>query len=360
MRAWLLRMCIVVLAVALVTEGAQVDAHAVSASDWRVDRVTVPYGNTPSPVRVRLTPDEDRVIASMQALIDRRPVIGYDSSRILTWVIEPSARSSTTLAMSRRILNTLQQIFDSNDFRDTLATTVVVGRSQRFLRQAVESRGCVPDLRRTNDIFLMASAVCNRRFIVINLTGYFFLTSATQSITAALERRREPPIARTSTFIVDRNLSGLAHEWAHIARAASGSGAIQPGEPAWMREGFAELMSGIARVQTFRDKMTFKSFHVLRLRKFADWTSRCTEPLRRYRGDTELLNGCEYYVGPLAVELLVADYGGLPSLLRLWETSNLRLDFEDAFESVYGMTLSYFETVADSYISAIAEVESIR
>jgi hypothetical protein len=74
----------------------------------------------------------------------------------------------------------------------------------------------------------------------------------------------------------------------------------------------------------------------------------------------EQLNGCEYYFGPLAIELLVADYGGLPNLLRLWETSNLRLDFEDAFESVYGMTLSYFETVADSYISAIAQVERMR
>lgn len=344
------------LTLVLVAQMTPVGAHAVSISDSRIDRVTVPYGNTPSPVRVRLTSDEDRVITAIQALIDRRPVPGYDSSRILTWVIEPSARSSTTLAMSRRILNTLQQIFDSNNFRDTLATTVVVGRSQQFLRQAVESRGCIPDLGRTNGIFLMASAVCNRRFIVVNLTGYFFLTSATQVITPALERRREPLFSRTSTFVVDRNLSGLAHEWAHIARAASASGAIQPGEPAWIREGFAELMSGVARVQTFRDKMTFKTFHVLRLRKFADWHSRCTEPLRRYRGDTEQLNGCEYYLGPLAVEMLVADYGGLPNLLRLWETNNLQLDFAEAFESVYGMPLSSFETIADRYIADIAEV----
>lgn len=350
-------MFIACLSTGLLLHATPIEAQSTAMNDWRVDRVIVPYGNTSSPVSVRLTSDERRVISAVQSLIDRRPVPGYDSSRILTWVIEPAADKSLTLAMSRRVLNTLQQIFDVNNFRDTLKTTVVVGRSQSFLRQAVESRGCVPDLSRSNGVFLMASAVCNRRFIVINLTGYFFITSPNQSITTRLEQRREPAIARTSTYVVDRNLSGLAHEWAHIARAASASGSIQPGEPAWIREGFAEVMSGIARVQTFRDKMTYKTFHVLRLRKFSDWTRRCTESLRRYRGDTEQLNGCEYYVGPLAVELLISDYGGLPTLLRLWEENNLRLDFPSAFETVYGMPLSYFETIADEYIDGIVEAE---
>jgi len=356
MRTSPLRMFVAILLMTLVAGIAPLSARATT-DDWRIDRVVVPYGNTPTPITARLTAGERRIISAIQSLIDRRPNPVYDSSRILTWVIEPSAKSSMTLAMSRRVLNTLQQIFDINNFRDTTKTTVIIGRTQAFLQEEVRRRGCIPELDRTNGVFLMASAVCSRRFIVINLTGYFFLVSATQSLTEALEKRREPAISRTSSYIVDRNLSGLAHEWAHIARSASGTGAVPPGEPAWIKEGFAEFMSGIARVQTFRDKMSYKTFHILRLRRFADWASRCTESLRRYRGDTERVNGCEYYVGPLAVEYLVADFGGLPNLLKLWEENNLRLNFAEAFEAVYGMTLTAFERLADAYIAEIARAE---
>lgn len=357
MRTSSLRMFVAMLLTALITGMTCSPVRATTTNEWRVERVVVPYGNTSTPMTARLTVSERRVISAVQSLIDRRPNPVYDSSRVLTWVIEPSAKSSMTLAMSRRVLNTLQQIFDINNFRDTTKTTVVVGRTQAFLQQEVRRRGCNPDLDRTNGVFLMAAAVCNRRFIVINLTGYFFLVSPSQSLTQVLESRKEPAISRTSSFIVDRNLSGLAHEWAHVARAASGSGEVQPDEPAWIKEGFAEFMSGIARVQTYRDKMSYKTFHILRLRRFADWASRCTESLRRYRGDTFKVNGCEYYVGPLAVELLVADFGGLPNLLKLWAESNLQRDFASAFETVYGMTLTAFEQIADDYIAEIARAE---
>jgi len=54
---------------------------------------------------------------------------------------------------------------------------------------------------------------------------------------------------------------------------------------------------------------------------------------------------------------LVADFGGLPNLLKLWEENNLRLNFAEAFEAVYGMTLTAFERLADAYIAEIARAE---
>ena len=277
-----------------------------------------------------------------------------DTAKSVTWRIEPSALDSRTLALSRQVLARLQFLLEDLGLVRVAPTYIVVARSQAFINEVLESIDCFPNLVRTGGVHLMGATLCNRRVVVINLTGYFFLRSAGDRLTSALESAPEPDIRRLDYRIADRNISGLAHEWVHIARASANDGRVAADEPAWVREGFAELLAGVARVLTFPARMDYVDFHVVRLRKFADWRRTCAEPLRRYRDDSDLLAGCEYYLGALAMEYLVARMGGLAKVITLFRRSAETLDFSTSFFVTYGMTLDNFERRMDVYLGDIA------
>lgn len=323
-------------------------------------RVTPAFGAHREVVEVRTTRAERRVIELMTRSIESyrgavaSSLLAPRTAAAVVWRVESSAISSRTLQLSRQVLAQLQFLFESLGLVRADRTYVVVGRTQQFINDTLEELDCFPNLVRTGGVHLMGATLCNRRVIVLNLTGYFFLRRAGDLLTTAMESRPEPLFGKVDYRIADRNISGLAHEWVHVARASANDGTVPADEPAWVREGFAELMAGVARVLTFPSRMDYSVFHVVRIRKFADWERSCAEPLRRYREDAELLAGCEYYLGAVAMEYLVATMGGLPKAIELFRRSAELLSFSRAFRETYGESLDSFEQRADAYVRAIA------
>lgn len=321
----------------------------------QVVRIVPKYGYSASPLRVRLSNSEMQITRRLQwwstSWVPTRPVQPMPTY----FLIEPSAENSTTIRISREAMEAVATLlvrpFDANPTR----TYVVIGRTQEYLKSKLEEVGCIPDLGVTDGFFLMGATLCNRQVIVINLTGYLFLRSRVHFITSYMETRPEPPLGATSYLIADRNLSGLAHEWVHVARSQISRGFVPDNEPAWMREGLAEVVSGMARVKASRGRMTYRDFHVIRLRKFIQWPSTCRQPTSSYRDNSSLLGGCEYHRGAIALELLIANYGGLDKIIKLYDDASRTGDFFESFRNVYGMNISSFETKADRYFKYISQ-----
>lgn len=202
----------------------------------------------------------------------------------------------------------------------------------------------------------MGASLCGDTVIVMNLTGYLFLQRADQKITRTLELKKEPAISTMSYLEVDRNISGLSHEWAHSVRTLMAGGTVPSGEPAWMREGFAEMVSGLSRVKAFPMRLKYLSFHAIKIHLFSNWPARCRLALGAYRQDSSILNGCEYYQGLIAVELLLSDFGGLTKLMKLYKDTSILQSFSESFSQNYGMTLEEFEALANTYIADIAKI----
>lgn len=332
---------------------------ALTSSRNVVVSVDPVLGRHVAPVRVLMTREEFATVRGMRREISASAVGVPSTARAAEWFVEPAAQGSATLRYSQAVLRQVQLLFEEVGLVRVTRTAIVVARTQRFINDTLAKLDCFPNLVRTGGVHLMGESICNRRVIVINLTGYFFLRRAGDQLTTRMESLPEPAFNRLNYRIADRNISGLGHEWAHIARASATDGVVAPDEPAWIREGFAEVMAGIARVRAFASRMSYATFHVVRLRKFADWGSFCTAPLRRYRNDSEFFAGCEYYVGALAVEYLVARMGGLAALVTLFRASSESLNFPAAFRATYGMTLDSFEQRMDPYLRAIADLPDI-
>lgn len=305
-----------------------------------------------------MTDLELKIIGKISDIVKESSAMVPRTAQSIEWHVEPSARGSRTLQLSREVLVALQRLLEHEGWASVPPTVIVIARSQDYINRTLESIGCLPNLVRTGGIHLMGETVCGHRVIVINLTGYFFLRSVADRITPEMEIQPEPPIRSVGFRLADRNISGLAHEWAHVARAAAAFGEVPSDEPAWMREGFAELMAGIARVRAYPTRMTYLTFHVVRLRKFAPWTSTCTADLNTYRSASAYLGGCEYYVGPLAVELLLANFGGIPALFRLYALAAGGTEFTKAFRMMYGIELVAFERLADRYLDGIRRADT--
>lgn len=274
------------------------------------------------------------------------------------WFVEPSLSGSPTYALQRKILYALDRALESRfNFVESWPVSVIVARSQAFIARTLQDLGCVPNLARTNGVVLMGASVCDRHVIISNITGFLFLVRADQVITPALERRREPPLARVPYRIVMRNSSALAHEYTHIWRAAGLKGLVRPDEPAWFSEGFAEFWSGVGKVLAFRGRVPYETHHVVRLRDFVDWPAMCPLRLSAYRTVTPLANGCEYHVGEIAVEYLYAKYSSLEKTLNAFARAEDYETFEDGFKGTFGITLAQFEKEADAYIDGIRRAE---
>jgi len=343
------------------TSGAVSEQNQVySAGDNSAVFITPAFGKYPKPLLVTVTPDEVRVVNNAQAQLSSLNKTNPLTARLVTWFIEPSAQNSPTVNLARKSLLATQAIFESMGIYDAKATSIVIGRSQQYIKRTVEKLGCFPDLSRTRGQYLMGSSLCNDTVIVMNLTGYLFLTSANQQLSTYLEKRVEPPLASMNYLIVDRNISGLSHEWAHSVRTLMAGGDVPPGEPAWMREGFAELVAGLSRVKAFPIRMQYADFHAIKIHLFSNWQSRCQFDLRTYENDSEILAGCEYYKGLMAVELLLSDFGGLAKLMKLYKDTSILRSFEASFKTNYNMTLPEFEVLGDQYINDIAKIGFLR
>ena len=316
-----------------------------------------PYGFYVAPIRTRLARSEVDIVRRLHNL-----AINWDSAspppiNLIRWRIEPSAANSPTIALGIEAFHAARA-FLSVPFNDaTKSIVVVIGRTQEFLRTQVNALGCQPNLALYQGAYIMGATICNRSVIVINLTGYLFVRSLGQKITLNVEQKPEPPISATSYILVDRNLSGLAHEWTHVARNRLTDGFIPDNEPAWFREGLAEIVSGLSRVKASKGRMTYMHFHVIRLRKFSNWPNSCGARLSNFRGNSALPGGCEYLRGAAALELLIANYGGLTKIVGLYSHMRESGDFLTSFKFTYGMSLSQFEARADNYARYISQAE---
>ena len=317
--------------------------------------VTPPFGATPRNLAVVLTPRELLVTSRITREIQDLQSFTPQTLRLITWYVEPNSVDSPTIALARTVLIASQQIFETFNIFDGQATSIVIGRTQQFLNNTVSALGCFPNLSRTFGQHLMGAALCNDRVIVVNLSGYLFLESL-RPVTAADEIRAEPPLERRSYLLIERDATVLAHEWAHSVRTLIAGGRVPDGEPTWMSEGFAEMVDGLAQAKAFAPGLTFTEMHAIVVRLFSNWPTRCRLDVASYRIPAPQLAGCEYVLGFLAVELLLANHGGLGKLLELYKSITAYQTFADAFQAIYGMSLEQFEREANDYIREVASL----
>lgn len=323
----------------------------------KIVTIKPPYGFYVAPIRVRLSKSEVDIIRRLQNLAINWESASPPPVNLIRWRIEPAAANSQTVALGIEAFHAARA-FLSVPFNDaTKSIVVVIGRTQAYLRQQVNLLGCQPNLALYEGEYIMGATICNRSVIVINLTGYLFLRYLGQPITMTMEQKPEPPISATSYILVDRNISGLAHEWTHVARNRLTDGFIPDNEPAWFREGLAEVVSGISRVKASQGRMTYLHFHVIRMRKFSNWPNSCGANLSTFRDNSKAPGGCEYLRGASAVELLLANYGGLPRIVSMYSHMRESGDFFSSFSHTYGMTLPQFEARADNYARYISQAE---
>ena len=326
----------------------------------KVVTIKPPFGYYDAPIRVRLSKSEVDIIKRLQNLLTTWNPITTPTTNSLIWRIEPSAANSPTIALSIKALYAARTLLSVPENQATVPIIIIIGRTQEFLRTQVNSLGCQPQLALYEGAYVMGATICNRNVIVINLTGYLFVRSLSQPITLAMERKPEPPIASTNYILVDRNLSGLAHEWTHVARNRLTDGFVPDDEPAWFREGLAEIIAGLSSAKAFDGRKSYLQFHVIRLRKFSNWTKNCGISLSAFRRNNSIPSGCEYLRGAAALELLVANYGGLAKIVALYQHMRESGDFFASFKYVYNMTVSQFETRADKYASYILQAQQYR
>ena len=319
----------------------------------KVVTITPPRGYTPRPVRVRLSKSEQEMIELLDDIAENWNSDFPPPQKILQWRLEPSVENSRTLELSINILNATRAFLSVPANIGTFPIVIIVARTQKFIKEQVAALNCRPSLESTGGQYLMGATLCDRRVIVINLTGYFFLKSATQFITPEMEQRPEPLMRRTPFAEVDRNLSGLAHEWTHVARNRLTNGFVPNNEPAWFREGLAEIISGLSRVRSSNGLLSYLEFHVIRIRRFSNWSENCTAGLRTYRRTSSSLSGCEYLRGAAAMEMLLARHGGIPKIIELFGNITSTNDFFASFRQVYGFSVAAFEKRADIYAQHI-------
>ena len=347
-----------VLVATVVTQSPVRHADALSG---RYVLITPVIGRYQRPFRVFLTTRELDVMTRMGARLRAARKVPRAIVNTGTYHVEPGSERSPLFVSQRAVLRELQRVLEK--YNGTIAdwkVDIIVGRTQRYIKSTLRELGCQTNLVSTDGVLQMGAALCGRHFLVGNLTGYMFLQSSTDVLTDAMERAREPRVSTVPYLIAMRNLSGLAHEWTHIYRAAGQAGRVFTDEPAWVREGLAEVWAGIAIVNSNILRMTYTDWHVIRLRRFLDWSRRCDVNLVDFRLGSEATNGCEYFIGPLAIELLIARHGGLENLIKVFHLNDPEQGFLDDFEEVYGMTLAEFEKEADAYIAGIREAELTR
>lgn len=319
-------------------------------------RVTPPYGASPPSLTATFSTFELRVVRELQGKVDLLSDAG-DTPRaaaFVRWHIEPGVSQSELLQAARRSLTETQLLFERAGIFEVQRTDIVVGRTQAYIASTVRSLGCTPDLSRTKGVFLMGGSLCGNTIVTMDLTGLLFVVRPDQSVTAAMEAAPEPPMSTIRYQLVDRAVAVLSHEWAHAVRFVAAGSTQPPGEPVWFREGFAEWVALASRVRAFEPGMSYLDAHAIRLHLFSNWPSRCSTSLSTYRLRGSVAGGCEYYLGLLAVELLVVRYGGFARIVDVYRQAASGKPFAASFKAVYGISLSAFESESSEYILGVA------
>lgn len=356
----LVRVLALVIA-AVVTMQTSTGHLALGADDSKVEGSYVSVrpllGRSARPIRVFLSSAERRTLRQLEVVASTVRDRPFVDDSVVQWHIEPSARLSSTMLLQRRILFSLREMLEGADgITARWPVDIVIGRTQEFILGTLRARGCEPNLASQGGQILMGAAVCGRRFIVSNISGYLFLAQPGQRVTPEMEALPEGPLFSRSYKIVARNSSALAHEWMHIYRAAGLEGRVAPDEPEWFSEGFAEIWAYIAKVREFNRPDGFLRMHVTRLRDFSNWAEQCPGPLQRYRADGNPY-GCEYHLGTLAMEYLIANYGGLDKTAQAFREDGSKPSFAVGFEALFGVTLDEFEAEANRYIETVRAAE---
>lgn len=360
---------LVVLVVAVLTSGVVRVASLVvndpgepgesfPAGKW----VTVkpPLGLVPVPIVEYLTDEEQGVIRQVQRMVDALDVAtgeafeGYD----VTWELEPAVAGSSLLREQRKAIAALDRaIAADSPFMRKWPLHIVVGRSQKWLRRVLERGACTPDLSAWRGVILLGAAVCGRHYVVSNITGFLWVVRPGQRITARMEARPEPVLAKVPYRLVERASTALAHEYTHIWRAAGADGVVRADEPAWFKEGFAEFWAGIAKVLASGGRIPYETQHVVRMRDFFDWAPVCALPVAAYRTAVGSNSACEYHVGVIAVEYLYARYSSLKRTIDAFSLVGAYSTFEEQFQAVFGISLTDFEREASRYVARVRRVE---
>lgn len=318
--------------------------------------VTPPYGAWPPGLSTTFSVQELRIVRDLQGVVDALSETDEvpRTAEFVRWHVEQSAASSPLLAFAQQSLLQTQLWFERAGVHEVQRTDIVVGRTQSFLGATVRSLGCNPDLSRSGGAYLMGASLCANSIITMDLTGLIFLVRAGQQSTPPMESAPEPPVASLPYQVVDRAVAVLSHEWAHAVRFVA-AGATQPvGEPVWFREGFPEWVALASRVRAFAPEMSYADAHAMRVHLFSNWPSRCSSDPGAYRTRPTQSVGCEYFVGLLAVELLVARFGGVRNLVEVYRRAAEGLRFPAAFRAVFGISLGDFEARARAYVSGVA------
>ena len=260
-------------------------AKITPLSPTQVVEITPPYGYATKPIRVRLSKSEQDMIRLLQNIAKNWNSDFPPPQENLQWRIEASAERSRTLALSIDVLDATQAFYSVPAYIDARPIVVIVARSQAFIKQQVASLGCRPSLERNGGQYQMGAT-----------NGY-----------------------------------------------------VPNDEPAWFREGLAEIISGLSRVRASNGRMSYLDFHVIRIRRFFDWTKNCVAPLRTYRRTGDAGVGCEYLRGAAAFEMLLARHGGIPKVIELSTSIDSTNDFYASFRQVYGFSVTAFEKKADIY-----------
>lgn len=346
-----------VLPLASVTRSATakpLERAPVVVEPTKVVTIKPPYGYSNSKITVRLSKSEVDIVRRLQAQSFDSPYPSNITPIPIIWKLESGIEKSQTFQLARKGLFATEELLGRPGEIDPYPIVIIVGRTQNFFRKEVAALGCAPDLRKTAGQYLMGATLCNRRVIVINLTGYYFLRYYGQRITTAMELKPEPTVSAVLYLLVLRNIGSLAHEWTHVVRALPSQGRVSSTEPAWLNEGMAEILSGMASVRASAGKMNYLQFHIIRLRKFSNWPNSCRLSLTAYRKASTTLGGCEYLRGAAAVELLIANYGGVRKLMALYDDAHDTYDFFSSFQRIYGMSIRTFELKADKYARYIS------
>lgn len=333
-------------------------APAVEMSEPQGEYVAVfpLVGRSFRPIRKYLTTAERLVLDEIQQRINTMKIGDPTGDAPVVWHVEKSASYSVTYRLQIRVLYALRGMLEGVDgFTSNTRLDIVVARTQSFIGETLKELNCDPDLSQFGGQILMGAALCNRRIIVTNLSGYMFLIRKGDLVTPLMETRPEPLLRNTSYKLVSRNMSALAHEWMHYFRAAGLGGRVAPDEPVWFSEGFAEFWAGIAKVRAYGGADALMRYHVVRLRDFYDWARKCPGSLSQYR--VERGTTCEYHLGTLAIEYLVANYGGLEKTAEAFRFNGRITSFAQGFELLFGISLADFEAEADRYIETIRKAE---
>ena len=324
--------------------------------------VRLPLSRTVPRVRYFVTAAEMNVVASVQTMITSVPTVtpGDEGPPGVDWIVEPTLERSAMANLQQTVMRQVASIvMGTGGFDTSWKTTVVVARTQEFIRQSLERLGCNPDLSRTGGTFMMGATICGRHVVVSNLTGFLFLGSAGQAVTREMESTREPLPGRIPYRYLLRTAGGLAHEFVHVWRAADLKGRVRGDEPLWFSEGLAEFWSGVGLVRTIGPH-SYLDHHVLRVRDFADWKTRCTGRLADYRAPSPLSDGCEYHLGLMAVEYLYSTRAHLAATAGALMRAEVHPTFADWFASEFGIPVDQFEAEADAYIKAVRRAPGPR